>query len=145
MLHLMGIECSNQNLSLSVLDLITMQFPLLLLVALCVVAVGIFGTEAPFIPYHFTGCLCYKVWDYKSLLLLCSLNLFKFCILEERGQVTLMFELLCSMCFQNGVRTVVLLPGERKAGVLLDNGRLLLDGYSALFQLGHLSRHDYTW
>jgi hypothetical protein len=49
------------------------------------------------------------------------------------------------MCFQNGVRTVVLLPGERKAGVLLDNGRLLLDGYSALFQLGHLSRHDYTW
>ena len=40
-----------------------------------------------------------------------------------------MFELLFSMCFQNGVRTVV--PGERKAGVLLDNGRLLLDGYSA--------------
>jgi len=41
-----------------------------------------------------------------------------------------MFELLCWMCFQNGVRTVVLL-GERKAGVLLDNGKLLLDGYSA--------------
>ena len=54
-----------------------------------------------------------------------------------------MFELLCWICFQNGVRTVVLL-GERKAGDLLDNGRLLLYGYSALFQLGHLSRHNYT-
>ena len=92
--------------------LITVQFPFLLFSGLVCSSSRNFGHWGPFhtLSFHRFSLLQLTrseiIIHYSSHFVIFSL--FKFCILEERDQVVLMFELLFCMCFQNGVRIVLL-------------------------------------